>query len=109
MSVIDAPGVRAARLGDHRMSDRQDPCFDHGDTGHNWALVLAAGEGNRLRSLTTMGGIAVPKQFCSLNGGVSLLHAAIERARVVAPPERICVVVADHHRHWWQDLSHAIP
>ncbi len=32
-----------------------------------WALILAAGEGSRLRSLTTTSsGTAIPKQFCSL-------------------------------------------
>jgi len=41
---------------------------------HTWALVLAAGEGARLRTLTTdASGTAIPKQFCSLHGGTSLL------------------------------------
>jgi len=36
--------------------------------------VLAAGEGARLRTLTTdASGTAIPKQFCSLHGGTSLL------------------------------------
>jgi hypothetical protein len=38
--------------------------------GNTWAIVLAAGEGSRLRSLTTTAlGVAIPKQFCSLKGG----------------------------------------
>lgn len=82
----------------------------HLDAGHDWALVLAGGEGSRLRALTTTAsGIAVPKQFCSLGGGASLLHDALRRARVVAPPERTCVVVAAHHRAWWEGLSRFIP
>ena len=33
---------------------------------HTWALVLAAGDGSRLHSLTTTtAGVAVPKKFCS--------------------------------------------
>ena len=74
-------------------------------TGHanNWALVLAAGEGSRLRSLTTTAdGLAVPKQFCSLSGGLSLLQEAVQRAAAVAPPSRICSVVARQHRCWWR-------
>lgn len=44
---------------------------------HHWAVVLAAGDGTRLASLTSDDrGRSVPKQFCSLNGGGSLLHAA---------------------------------
>jgi mannose-1-phosphate guanylyltransferase len=82
----------------------------HWDAGHNWALVLAAGEGSRLQALTmTASGVAVPKQFCSLGGGGSLLHGALRRAQAVAPPERTCAVVADYHRRWWQALPLDIP
>lgn len=73
------------------------------DTGHTWALILAAGEGSRLRSLaTTRAGVAVPKQFCSLCGGLSLLHEALQRAEAIAGRERICTVVAQQHRRWWE-------
>jgi mannose-1-phosphate guanylyltransferase len=92
------------------MSVSSERWSTHWDAGHNWALVLAAGQGSRLQALTTTAsGIAVPKQFCSLGGGSSLLHAAIDRARVVAPPERTCVVVAEQHRPWWQSLPQSIP
>jgi hypothetical protein len=49
--------------------------------GHHrtWALVLAAGDGTRLAALTTdANGRAVPKQFCSLTGGRSLLRDAMQ-------------------------------
>jgi len=92
------------------MSQTQDRWETHWDAGHNWALVLAAGEGSRLQALTmTASGVAVPKQFCSLGEGSSLLHSAIRRAQAVAPPERTCAVVADHHRRWWQALPLDIP
>ncbi len=82
----------------------------HWDAGHNWALVLAAGEGSRLQSLTTTAaGISIPKQFCSLDGGRSLLHNALARARIVAPPERTCTIVASQHERWWQSLPNSIP
>lgn len=77
---------------------------------HRWILILAAGEGSRLRSLTLgADGVPVPKQFCSLLGGRSLLGETIERARRVAPPERIVVVVAAEHRRWWQPQLTALP
>ena len=48
--------------------------------GQTWALVLAAGEGRRLRRLTrTETGVSVPAQFCSLYGVPSLLEEAIRR------------------------------
>jgi len=76
-------------------------------TGNTWAIVLAAGDGSRLHSLTmTESGIAIPKQFCSLRGGHSLLRAALQRAEAVASQESICVVVARQHKHWWSaDLA----
>jgi len=78
--------------------------------GNTWALVLAGGEGSRLQSLTTTAaGLAVPKQFCSFAGGPSLLHAALKRASVVAPPERACAIVSEHHARWWQALPMAVP
>jgi mannose-1-phosphate guanylyltransferase len=80
------------------------------DGAHTWAVVLAAGEGTRLRSLTTTAtGEAVPKQFCSLRGGPTLLHEALSRAHAVAPAHQVCAVVAEQHRLWWtpalQDLE----
>lgn len=72
---------------------------------HNvWALVLAGGDGTRLRSLTMQpGGTAVPKQFCSLHGGRSLLGDALQRALQLAEPSRICTVVTQQHRQWWSN------
>lgn len=78
--------------------------------GNRWALVLAGGEGSRLQSLTTLAsGLAVPKQFCSFGGGSSLLHDALMRASAVAPPERTCAIVSEHHARWWQSLPMSLP
>jgi mannose-1-phosphate guanylyltransferase len=75
-----------------------------------WALVLAAGEGTRLRSLTTTpSGGAIPKQYCSLRNGPSLLQQTLDRARAVASSLRTCVVVARHHRRWWERQLQALP
>jgi mannose-1-phosphate guanylyltransferase len=62
------------------------------------AVVLAAGDGTRLSTLTTdSDGNPVPKQFCSLNGGGSLLHEALQRANRIVLRERVCAIVADQH------------
>ena len=75
-----------------------------------WAIVLAGGEGSRLHSLTTTAlGVAVPKQFCSLRGGNSLLLEAFRRAEAVASPEHICIVVSQQHRGWWNPALSAVP
>ena len=75
------------------------------DAPQVWALVLAAGDGSRLRALTMQPcGTAVPKQFCSLHGGRSLLEDAVARAAGLAQPERICAIVAEQHRQWWSEM-----
>jgi mannose-1-phosphate guanylyltransferase len=71
-------------------------------TAKVWAIILAAGEGSRLRDLTTSpDGTAIPKQFCSLFGVRSLLEDAIARASSIVPAQRICTIVADQHRSLW--------
>jgi mannose-1-phosphate guanylyltransferase len=70
--------------------------------GDTWAVVLAGGDGRRLRTLTTtLSGVAVPKQYCSLWGGPSLLEEALVRAASITSLERICTVVGAEHRRWW--------
>jgi mannose-1-phosphate guanylyltransferase len=75
-----------------------------------WAVILAAGDGTRLARLTTdEHGNSVPKQFCSLDGGHSLLQEALQRAKHIAPRERVCTIVAAHHRRYWQSALWAAP
>ena len=77
---------------------------------NTWAVVLAAGDGTRLSALTINSrGECVPKQYCSVNGHGSLLQAALERARRVAVPERVCVIVAEQHRRHWRGSRWPLP
>lgn len=39
----------------------------------------------------------------------SLLHDAVVRANFVTSPERTTVVVAEHHRRWWEGLDLRVP
>lgn len=79
-------------------------------TGSTWAVVLAAGDGNRLRRLTTdPAGVAVPKQFCSLRGGESLLQETLHRAFAVARPEHVVTIVSESHRRWWEPVTRCLP
>jgi mannose-1-phosphate guanylyltransferase len=76
------------------------------NTQNTWAIVLAAGEGTRLSTLTTdRAGVAVPKQYCSLLGGASLLEDALHRAAEVVPAEQVTTIVAHAHRRWWNELT----
>ena len=58
-----------------------------------WAIVLAGGEGRRLRSLTRyVCGDDRPKQFAALLGGRSLLRQTLDRIRPWIPLSRTVVV-----------------
>jgi len=75
-----------------------------------WSIVLAGGDGTRLRCLTTNArGVSVPKQYCSLQGGVSLLRLAFERAARVSLRQKITVVVAEQHHDWWKPECEDLP
>lgn len=64
-----------------------------GSNAHTWALVLAAGAGRRLASVT--GG--TPKQFWSLDGSPTLLDDTLDRMGALAPSTRTVVVVDRTH------------
>jgi mannose-1-phosphate guanylyltransferase len=81
-----------------------------GKSRNIWVVVLAGGDGQRLRALTTNArGISTPKQYCSLNGGQSLLQISLQRALAVTSRERIVAVVTEAHRGWWEQEFFASP
>ena len=75
-----------------------------------WILVLAGGSGTRLANLTVgPDGVPVPKQFCSLRGGPTLLLETIGRALALTTPDRVLVVVAAEHATWWRGQLAGLP
>lgn len=76
-----------------------------------WGIVLAAGEGTRVRSFLQhlCGGRGI-KQFCAVIGRRSLLQHTLARVERLIPRERILVVVsADHREEVSQQLAHWPP
>jgi mannose-1-phosphate guanylyltransferase len=64
-----------------------------------WAIVLAAGEGTRLATVTRkLYGHDVPKQFAALDGDETLLQRTMDRVGRLVPPRRTVVVVAKHQQ-----------
>jgi mannose-1-phosphate guanylyltransferase len=76
-------------------------------TANNWAVILAGGEGARLRTFTrAVSGDDRPKQFCRLIGPQTLLAATRDRlARVIDVHRTLCVVTRHHERFYRDELS----
>ena len=72
-----------------------------------WAIVLAGGEGTRLRSVThRLYGQERPKQYAVLSGTRSLLRQTLDRiARLVPPRRTVVVTLASHARYLAAELA----
>ena len=69
------------------------------DNKRNWGIVLAGGEGNRVRGfLSALCGGQGIKQFCRVLGGRSLLQMTLDRVQQLIPRERILIIVNAGHR-----------
>ncbi len=66
-----------------------------------WSIVLAGGEGNRIRPfIQGWLGRHRPKQYCTFVGTRSLLQHTLERAVRLAPEERTLVVIDRSHQQF---------
>jgi mannose-1-phosphate guanylyltransferase len=75
-----------------------------------WAILLAAGQGTRVRNLTRgAGGESIPKQFWAPDGRHSMLRRTMNRIQRLVPKRRIMVVVVEEHSRWWADQVADIP
>jgi mannose-1-phosphate guanylyltransferase len=74
--------------------------------GKTWAVILAGGEGVRLRPLIRhLYNEDLPKQYAVLMGDRSLLGQTLDRVARLVPPQRILVVtMASHLRYLDRDL-----
>jgi mannose-1-phosphate guanylyltransferase len=72
-----------------------------------WTLILAGGDGTRLRSLTRqITGDARPKQFCPLVDGETLLARTRRRADLLSRFDEQVVVVTRAHAPYHPGLAH---
>jgi mannose-1-phosphate guanylyltransferase len=77
---------------------------DKPDGKHRWAVVLAGGDGARLQELTHLiSGEPLPKQFCNLFGGKSLLGHTRERIDPVFDREHILFALARGHEPYYRN------
>jgi mannose-1-phosphate guanylyltransferase len=72
-------------------------------TGHRWAVILAGGEGARLRSLTrAIVGDERPKQFCPILGDETLLDQTRNRVALSVPSQQTLFVLTRTHEQFYQ-------
>lgn len=70
-----------------------------------WAVILAGGDGTRLKSLTRhIAGDDRPKQFCPVLGGRTLLEETQDRAALEFAPKRTLYVVNRSHEIFYQGV-----
>ncbi len=76
----------------------------------HWAVILAGGDGVRLRSMTrAIAGDDRPKQFCPLVTEETLLTATRRRAALAVPAHRTLVVVNRAHERFYTPLLADLP
>ena len=81
------------------------PVRPHGRAGKPWALILAGGDGVRLRPLTRqIAGDDRPKQFCALLGRDTLWEQTRRRAQLYVAPSRVVSVVTESHERYYAPL-----
>ncbi|MDQ7817285.1 MAG: sugar phosphate nucleotidyltransferase [Melioribacteraceae bacterium] len=77
---------------------------------HHWGIILAGGDGNRLKEYTErIYGYHRPKQFCALLGTRSLLKHTISRAQMLIPFDQIFTVVSKHHCNYFSEELVGLP
>jgi mannose-1-phosphate guanylyltransferase len=75
-----------------------------------WAVILAGGDGTRLKSLTRrIAGDERPKQFCSVLGAATLLEETHRRTALELARERTLYVVNRDHRPFYEPILGAEP
>jgi len=85
----------------------QGKTIRNGNATHRWGVVLAGGNGVRLRPLTRfLCGDDRPKQFCPLLGDGTLLRDCLQRAERSIASDQILLPLTRAHRGYYQpDLA----
>jgi mannose-1-phosphate guanylyltransferase len=100
--------ARRKRELNHRVSeDGTGRAHESAARDSRWAVILAGGDGTRLRSLTRfICGDNRPKQFCALFEGGTLLGHTVRRAERSIPASQILFALTHTHRDFYvQELD----
>ena len=78
--------------------------------GRRWGVILAGGDGTRLRSLTRqITGDERPKQFCSILGSETLIDQTRRRVALAIPEEETLIVVTKTHARFSSTQLRDVP
>ena len=92
--MIEKPRARRAR--NHMVNCWREPI-------HEWAVILAGGDGTRLRELSyEVSGDRRPKQFCEFFGGKTLLAHTRDRLRPLFLHKNTFFVLNKAHRIYYR-------
>jgi len=88
--------------------------IDRGGTGkqlkHEWAVILAGGDGTRLKSLSRrITGDERPKQFCPVIGDTTLVEETQRRVALELAKERTVFVVNRVHEPYYSKILSSTP
>ena len=101
-------------MGEIPMQTLPDNCVDadrsqklESSASHLWAVLLAGGDGVRLRDLTRrIAGDSRPKQFCRIIGEQSLFRQTCARVAPLFPDDRqVMVLFRAHKKYYGEDLT----
>jgi len=84
----------------HMINDWREPI-------HEWAVILAGGDGTRLRELSyKVSGDRRPKQFSEFFGGKTLLaHTQVRLQPLFLEKNTLFVLNQEHRMYYWKELS----
>jgi mannose-1-phosphate guanylyltransferase len=75
-----------------------------------WGVILAGGDGVRLRPLTRLiSGDDRPKQFCPIFGGRTLLGQTLQRSERTIAGEQLLVSLSGRHSKWYAQEERLLP
>jgi mannose-1-phosphate guanylyltransferase len=77
---------------------------------HEWAVILAGGDGTRLKSLTRkITGDERPKQFCPVIGDMTLVEETQKRVASELPKERTLLLLNRLHEPYYVNILNDTP